>query len=130
MLEIIKEAGTVLKDLPDLAIWILVGVLLYKVFIIGGFISVFKFTVNKVITYLHNKKEIEARPKTIITKYEINKLFIDDAMAEFEVLLDELRLQRMGGTSGGGFKSDYIHRSDITFLRCAMAEKKEREGKL
>ena len=130
MLEIIKEAGTMLKDLPDLAIWILVGILFYKVFIIGGFISVFKFTVNKVITYLHDKKEIEARPKEIITKYEINKRFIDDAMTEFDVLLDELRLQRMGAVSGDGFKSDYIHKSDITFLRNAIAEKKEREGKL
>lgn len=119
MLEIIKEAGIILKDLPDLAIWILVGILFYKVFIIGGTISLIKYLITKCHSYLTLKDENKSKPKEVITKYDINGRFItsDGALGIFNQLLDEMH-------TGCGVNSSYIHKRDVEFLLEAIREKR------
>lgn len=122
MLEIIKEAGTILKDLPDLAIWILVGILFYKIFIIGGVITLAKYFINKVHNYLTQKDTNATQPKEVVTKYDIGGRFIksDGAFGRFNQLLDEMH-------TGVNIESKYIHEQDVTFLLDAIREKRLRD---
>tara|TARA_R110000868_G_scaffold173530_1_gene409685 strand:+ start:3303 stop:3671 length:369 start_codon:yes stop_codon:yes gene_type:complete len=119
MIEIIKEAGEILKDLPDLAIWILMGILFYKVFIIGGIIAVIKLAINKCHSIMELSSNNKVKPKEVITKYQLEDYFITDAMAPFKALITELRMN--------GKHNTYIHKSDVEFLLDAIREKKERE---
>jgi len=121
MIEIIKEAGEILKDLPDLAIWILVGILFYKVFIIGGIIAVIKLAINKMHSIMEISSNNKVKPKEVVTKYEIDNYFITDAKDKFDLLIKELRGARTS------INSKYIHNDDVCFLLDAIREKKERE---
>jgi len=121
MIEIIKEAGEILKDLPDLAIWILVGILFYKVFIIGGIIAVIKLAINKTHSIMEISSNNKVKPKEVVTKYEIDNYFITDAKDKFDLLIKELRGARTS------INSKYIHNDDVCFLLDAIREKKERE---
>lgn len=116
MLEIIKEAGTILKDLPELAIWILLGILFYKVVIVGSIFGIIKLAINSA-------KEVAIKPKEKIIKYDIGKKFIktDGAHSSFMELLDLLN-------SGVSINSDYVHRADVDFLVDAYKEKLEKDG--
>ena len=110
MLEIIKEAGTILKDLPDLAIWILVGILFYKVFIIGGTINLIKFIVNKVHDYL-------TKPKEVTTNVRIDNRFIthDGTYRDFLSLLDKIHSHVNTPSKG-----EYLHHRDVQWMREAI----------
>lgn len=125
MIEIIKEASTMLKDLPELAIWILVGILFYKIFIIGGIIAVIKLAINKFHDLAKNSSDNKVKPKEVITKHEIDGLFITDAKVKFDVLLEKLRSARH--FKNNLYRSEYIHMTDIDFLLEAIEEKQNRE---
>ena len=117
MIEIIKEAGTVLRDLPDLAIWILVGILFYKVFIIGGAIGLARFAITNLHDYL-------VRPKEVIKKFDLSGRFIvhDGTYERFKDLLDLVHEHRRDS-----YKGRYLHGCDVKWLREAVQEKIERE---
>lgn len=122
MIEIIKELAGVLKDLPDMAIWIMLGILFYKVFIIGGTISLAKYAINKLHDFMSKSSDNKHAPKEITTTYDIGGRFIssDGALGLFNQLLDEIH-------TGVNIDSHYIHRSDVEFLLDAVREKRLRE---
>lgn len=122
MVEIVKELASVLKDLPDMAIWIMLGILFYKVFIIGGSIGLAKYFINKVHDFSRVNSELKHGPKEVTTKYNLSDRFIchDGTFSSFMSLLDEIH-------SGCGINSNYIHKSDVDFLISAVREKKNRE---
>lgn len=124
MLEILREAGTILKDLPELAIWILLGILVYKIFIVGGVIGLIKFAIGKMHSYLTLRNNNANKPKEIVTKYDIGARFIknDGTLGVFNQLLDEVH-------TGVGINSDYIHKQDVQFLLDAVREKRARMNK-
>ena len=101
MLEIIKEAGAILKDLPDLAIWILLGILFYKVFIIGSSMSLAKFAISK----LHDWK---TKPQIVEHKYMFNDLHIADKETMDKVLSLMQKLTPQGSKS-----YTILHSADI-----------------
>lgn len=115
MIEIIKEAGVILKDLPDLAIWILIGILFYKVFIIGSSISLAKYAINKLHSFL-------TKPSEVITIHKYGAHFVNtEAQVGFEELLKSLH----------GFRFDahrtYVHESDINLLCDLIKQHKEKK---
>lgn len=122
MIEIIKEAGTILKDLPELAIWILVGILFYKVFLVGSALALIKYCVNKLSIYLVLQSNNKFKPREVTTKYDLGGRFIthDGTMDKFLKLLDRMNT----GVSVG---SKYIHSSDVEFLLASLREKRERD---
>lgn len=115
MIEIIKEAGTVLRDLPDLAIWILVGILFYKVFIIGGAIGLAKFAITKLHDYL-------VRPKEVIRKVDFEGNTIDQHV--YEKLMSTIDLVKR---HKGNIGLSCIHNGHAVWLKEAVQEKIERE---
>lgn len=119
MLEIIKEAGTILKDLPDLAIWILIGVLFYKVVIIGSIFGIIKLSIVK----LHDAITKEKKPEEKRIVYEVGDHIIEKAMPKFELLIEKMKRNNYGG----GYSHSYIHESDIEWALGAMREREARE---
>lgn len=111
MLEIIKEAGSILKDLPDLAIWILVGILFYKVAIVGSIFGIIKLAITK----LH---DFAIKPKIITRNFKIDEFLISGCEHEFMALLSKMR--KPGLT--------YIHKSDIIHV-IELMRQYERESK-
>lgn len=55
MIEALKELVAMVKDLPEFALWILIGFLFYKLFVIGSIYSVIRLGINKFAEYLKGK---------------------------------------------------------------------------
>lgn len=125
MIELVKELAQVLKDLPDLAIWIMAGLLFYKIFIIGGSIGLAKYAINKLHDFMKTNANYKHVPKKTITEYDLAGRFIvqNGTFSSFLNLLDEIH-------SGSGINSKYIHKHDVDFLIEAVREKKLREKEL
>jgi len=123
MLEIIKEAGAILKDLPDLAIWILVGILFYKVVIVGSIFSVVKLTINKV-------HDVLTMPKVIKKNITISDKFIvhDGTYDKFLSLIEEI-ISYNRTVSERDYKGNYLHASDVEFIKEAIVEKRINDTK-
>lgn len=115
MIEIIKEAGNILKDLPDLAIYILVGILFYKVVIVGSIFGLVKLAINSAKEmYMNPKKEI----KTVKYDFDGQVYSHDGALATLKGFLAEIR----------AFRGDNnLSMSEVQFLREAYHEKMQRE---
>ena len=115
MLELIKEAAAILKDLPELAIWILVGILFYKVFIIGGTIGLIKFAITKLHNYMVN-------PKVVTKEVSIDGHFIctDSSFAAF---LSVISIVANRSNNRNTYNSGKLWSSDVQWLREAVEEK-------
>ena len=114
MIELIKEAGSVLKELPDIAVYILVGILFYKIAILGSIFGIVKLAINKT-------HDLLTRPKEVTHRYCLGDYLLDDAAkARFEDLLSEMHKR-----TNSSFK--YLYESDFDFAIRAFREKIERE---
>lgn len=120
MIEIIKEAGAILKDLPDLAIWILIGILFYKTVIIGSIFSVTKLLINKV-------HDAITKPKVIEKKVTLDDMFIthDGTYEKFKSIISEMIYYNGGDASS---KGRFLHSSDVEFIKQAIIEKRKRDN--
>ncbi len=87
------------NGLPTLAVWVLVGYLVYKVAVIGSAYGVIRLLICKVHDW-----------KTQPVKFQIGSKVIDAATAE-ALQAQILRLNRIG---------NYIHMSDVTALSQAL----------
>lgn len=125
MIEVIKELGEIVKDLPDLAVWILCGLLFYKVFLIGGAYSLAKFFINKLYTYLVAEKKIVIKENVKVVS--LDGKIITNAHDKFMALIEEMRPFHNSRVGAGTYRSDYVHSSDIEFAIEAIREKRERE---
>lgn len=96
MLEIIKEAGTILKDLPDLAIWILVGILFYKIVFIGGVFGIIKLAIHKIHDVLKG-------PREVTHKLKIGSYFFRGEKEDMELLFNRIKKDGLR----------YIHPGDV-----------------
>lgn len=107
MIEIIKEAGVILKDLPDLAIWILLGILLYKILFVGSVFALIKIALNKGFGALDNHVN---QPK----KFTFRGYCMDGSVTEEleSVILNNLRKTGLS----------FIHREDVNTLKRILAK--------
>ena len=121
MLEIIKEAGTMLKDLPDLAIWILIGILFYKTLIIGSIFGVVKLVIIKT-------HDAITKPKVEQKSFTLDGRFIchDGTYDRFISFIDKVVRDNEVESS---HKGKYLHRSDVDFIMKAYEEKRDRDNK-
>ena len=114
MLEIIKEAGIILKDLPDLAIYILIGILFYKTVIVGSIFGIAKLIIERA----HN---VMTKPKEVVVKYDF-----DDVIYKHTGGLKKFKDFIRGIVD---FKGGYsLCVDEIDFIIDAYNEKIERDG--
>jgi hypothetical protein len=96
--------------LPSMALWVLVGFWAYKVICIGSIYGVIRLAIVKTHDWLANPKSKEIRPL-------IDGLVISGCKDE---LLNEIKRLRNRGYSSN---SEYVHGSDVAWLREAIDEK-------
>lgn len=108
------------KDLPDMAIYVLVLFFAYKVVFVGSIYGVIRLAINRLHSWL-------TTPKHELTVKEhrdtLNGLCIDEGVTE--QLIVEFARVRKG--------SSYVHRSDVDRLKKAidlMLEQEQRKAKI
>lgn len=118
----ISKLIELIKELPDVALYILAGFLIYKMFILGSVTTAIYKAITLAITKWHDyAKAKEERPFKKDLTLEINGLLIRSTEPMFMEQIKRL----VGLTTQIG--SDYIHKSDIIWLEEAITEKMERE---
>lgn len=104
MVELMQQLMEIVKGMPQLAIWVLAGILFYKTVIVGSVFGILKLLINKGASVMSQKD---------IT-YKIETRFVDPAvLSEFMALLNEV----------DGLHSGYrINTSVIQKVRKAIRE--------
>jgi hypothetical protein len=130
MIELIKEVGVVVKDMPDMAMYALVAILFYKVLILGSWFGVAKL----VITKFH---DWAVKPREVIKKVDISGDFItcDGTYTSFVAAIKDMKDKinsrdpnhRVGKYTPSSHQ--YLYSCDVEFMRAAINEKFERENK-
>lgn len=106
MIEALKELVGIIKELPHIAVWILAGLLFYKVAVIGSIYGVIRLAIEKWHDYL-------IKPKEVIEKLSLDGIYVTGATKEeMTKLLHTLRKPGM----------NYVHIDDIEALQKAMEE--------
>lgn len=119
MIEILEKAGQTLKDLPELAIWILIGILLYKVIIVGSVFGLIKLFILKLHDYLTKPKELPVK-KVFLDGYFITH---DGTYEKFRSVIREM----IHYNSKVSNRDNYLHRCDVEFIKQAIIEKRQRD---
>ena len=115
MIEELNLLMQTIAKLPDVAIWVLVGVFIYKVSIIGSIYGVIRLAINKMHDWLvcPERKTIEMRPT-------IDGMCISGTSDQLIAQLQRVR--------GAATQSTYIHLRDIDFLREALDDAFEKKA--
>jgi len=108
MVDTLKEITDLIKDLPELAVWILVGLLFYKVVIIGSYFGIIRLAILKLHDYL--KSEKKQVYKTVLDKHFITHDQTPDLFMDLIRLLKKRHNRGMGVRAG---LSDYVHSRDV-----------------
>ena len=116
----LKTLIEAVAGLPTLTLWVLVGYLVYKLAIVGSWFAIARVCVDKLHNWL-------ITPKTeLVQRQDVLKYLVIENC--FESLMVQLHRIRNKGVNNN---SDYIHSSDVNWLRDAIDEKeaKDRENK-
>lgn len=119
-MEDLKLLLEMLSHLPNAALWVLSGYLLYKVVVVGSVYGVVRFGIGRLFDWLQAKKAAPVEYK------EIRPML--DGMcirASTEMLIAQLYRLRGRGLS---IQSEYIHEKSVDWLREAIDEKIARES--
>lgn len=112
-MEELKLLIEMVAKLPNTALWVLLGYLVYKLAIVGSWYGLARFFIDKLHSWL-TKRDVDVR------------LLLDGQTitGAKEGLLAQLERVRQVGYSTG-----YIHKSHIDWLREAIDDKLEKEKK-
>lgn len=121
MIDAAKEIIELVKTMPDYALWILLGILFYKVFIAGSWIMVVRLLIIKIHDFL-------TRPT--IVQHEMCGNPIDEKVRnDLDTVLYAVRKR---GNDKHFVTTSYFHQSDVEWLRnvvYAQIRKEEEENK-
>lgn len=106
------------SNLPSLAVWVLVGYLVYKVAVVGSIYGVLRFGIEKAHDYLVKRKTIPPEVRTV----EIRPMLEGIAIPGLPVDALMFQLRRVIGKNLG-IRSDYIHGQSVDWLREAIDDK-------
>lgn len=118
-MEELKLLVDMVAHLPQMALWVLLGFLVYKLAVVGSIYGVVKFVAQHLFDWLCEKK---ARPiETKEVRYMLDGLCIT---GQLDMLISQLT--RIGG-KGTNIQSTYIHNCSINWLREAINDKEEKD---
>lgn len=104
----------VLKDSPDLAIWVLAIIYGFKVVVVGSVYGTIKHVVNKLHDVLVNPKR---KVVQVDVDAKLRSMTIDSCYEDLIAQIERLSSGR------------YIHSSDVRWLRAAIDEHQARQPK-
>lgn len=114
MIDALKEVGELVKQLPELSIWILCGLLLYKVIIVGSWFGIARLLILKGHNLILGEHEVK---KIRICDLSGNMLTYNSTPEKFFALLSSVQCLRGGK----------IDSKDLDWVIEAIEEKKARE---
>jgi len=113
MIEALKEVLTIIEKLPHMALWILAGLLFYKIVIIGSWFGIAKLLIERLHSFA---MAFRLKPKQLsIADMVIDGIHED----EIRDLLRSTPLQR---------DLLFVHRNHIEWIKTAIQEKKLRHN--
>lgn len=123
MIEELKMLIEALAHLPDLALWVAIGFLMYKLAIIGSVFGVIHFAIEKAHHYFITRKTVLPISQEINLRDRLNGISItsDETISE---LLEQIRRIRGKNVYQG---STYIHLSSVDWLRQAINAKEKED---
>lgn len=136
MIDELKQLLTMIQDVPDMVLHVLLGFAIYKIIIFlgtsAGIYGTIRLGINKWHDYkIKNMeakiKNMEAANRPAPIEYKIKDKFISGpAIERFEDLILRLRHRRKHKEKGAKVY-DYVFDDDVQFLIDAYNEKIERE---
>jgi hypothetical protein len=128
-MEELKLLIGMVTDLPQMALWVLMGYLIYKLAIIGSIYGTIRFVAEKAHDYAIKRKELPPVSQEISFTDMLYGITISSDETTKKLMH---QIKRVAG-KGMRHKSDYIHGCSVDWLREAinakidadMAEKKE-----
>lgn len=125
MIEALREIVGIIEKLPHIAVWILAGLLLYKICVIGSIYSVVRLCVLKLCEAYSKRLESAAKPK--IVDYNLGQFFIrtDDTLKKF---VDVVQLFKASSQATRNERFNYVHNADVEWLEDAIKMKMDKNN--
>ena len=98
--------------LPQTALWVLLGYLVYKLAVVGSIYGVIRYVTSQVFSWLSLKK----------VEYKEIRPMLDGMCIKGETESLSAQLNRLRGR-GLNIQSEYIHRQSVNWLRQAIDAK-------
>lgn len=121
MEELLHAITKALSESPQLAIWVLVIIYLYKTLILGSIYGVARFVTDRA--YMAWTHERVARSQVDYTA-KLNKLLMSGGVLEMESLLTEMIAARNKRSPGWDWR--HVFAEDVQYLRKLVAEDQAR----
>lgn len=115
----LKLLMEMLSHLPNAALWVLSGYLLYKVVVVGSIYGVVRFGIRRLFDWLQAKK-------TAPVEYKEIRPMLDGMCIRTETDRLIAQLHRLRGRRVS-IQTEYIHSASVDWLREAIDEKIERD---
>lgn len=120
-MEVLQEFIKLVKELPDLAVYLVIGWLLYQSLIVGSIYGCVKLGITKLHDAVVFYKEKPPEVKTVEIRSTIDGICIK---GQADPLIAQIH--RLVG-KGVSINSQYIHADGVQWLREAINEKEARE---
>jgi len=116
-MDVLQQLVDMVKDMPSLAIWVLAGLLMYKIVMIGSW-----FGIARLVILKGHECIVKPRKK----EYLFGSHFIGGAgiANEFLGLIASIK-----NSNGSSYVSEYVHDGDLSWFREAINDKKLKDKK-
>lgn len=111
-MEELKILVDMVAHLPQMALWVLLGFLVYKLAVVGSIYGTIRFAVDKLHDYLVKRK----------VEYKEIRPMLDGMCIKSETERLIAQIHRVRGR-GVNIKSEYIHEQSVDWLREAIDDK-------
>lgn len=108
----LKQIIEMVHGLPTLAVWVLVGYLVYKIAVIGSIYGLLRFLIDRLHSWLTG-------PRVITKEWDLDEITIDDRTRV--KLINQIMRSRNHGLR-------YMHPDDVEWLRKAIDEYEANHG--
>jgi uncharacterized membrane protein YhiD involved in acid resistance len=124
-MEELKLLIGMVADLPQMALWVLIGFLIYKLAVIGSIFGVIKLAIDRLHNFAVTRKELPPINQEIHLEDILNGITISSDDTKQQLIR---QLKRVAG-KGTQIETQYIHRQSVDWLRVAIDAKEEADKK-
>lgn len=121
-MEELKMIVDMVAKLPQMALWVLIGIWAYKVAVVGSIYGVIRFITEKTHSYLVTRKTAPLEVKAVELRPVLDGMVITGELDALVAQLHRVRLH-VNGTSA----LTYMHNNSVEWLRQAIDEKITKE---
>lgn len=117
-MEELKIIVDMVAKLPQMALWVLIGLWAYKIAVVGSIYGVIRFVVGKAHDYLVHRKTIPVEVRQVELRPVLDGVVLKGSI---DALVAQLHRIRMHNNRQTGLT--YMHENSVEWLRVAIDEK-------